>query len=268
MSDTPHADTDEAARANADTQGPADAQEAADAKPTKRLSPRAKLILLVLLAAVVVLSVLWYLRYESHGKFMQDTNDATIQADAVTVAPKVSGYVADVLVGDNQDVKGAWRRLAKENHPDVRPGDADAAVRFQAVRDDKRGAVLHQPFQRLLHDAFGLPVQYRGKLPAQVVRVLDRAVEAEPAGRRMPVCGVADEEHPAATEPFGEHPLHLPTGQFVDVHRMVADTQRTAHLRLDLGIAHRPQHVAGVAQVIDPLLAVGSPARRPHRHHC
>ncbi|WP_447411725.1 biotin/lipoyl-binding protein, partial [Clostridium perfringens] len=62
-------------------------------------------ILLVLLAAVVVLSVLWYLRYESHGKFMQDTNDATIQADAVTVAPKVSGYVADVLVGDNQDVK-------------------------------------------------------------------------------------------------------------------------------------------------------------------
>ncbi len=31
-------------------------------------------------------------------------------------------------------IKAAWRKLAKENHPDVRPGDADAAVRFQAVQ--------------------------------------------------------------------------------------------------------------------------------------
>jgi curved DNA-binding protein CbpA len=29
-------------------------------------------------------------------------------------------------------VKQAWRRLAKENHPDVKPGDAEAAKRFQA----------------------------------------------------------------------------------------------------------------------------------------
>ena len=35
---------------------------------------------------------------------------------------------------DADAVKAAWRRLAKENHPDVRPGDADAAVRFQAVQ--------------------------------------------------------------------------------------------------------------------------------------
>ncbi len=31
-------------------------------------------------------------------------------------------------------VRVAWRRLAKENHPDVRPGDADAATRFQAIQ--------------------------------------------------------------------------------------------------------------------------------------
>lgn len=35
---------------------------------------------------------------------------------------------------DADAVKAAWRRLAKENHPDVRPGDADAAGRFQAVQ--------------------------------------------------------------------------------------------------------------------------------------
>ena len=35
---------------------------------------------------------------------------------------------------DFDAVKAAWRKLAKENHPDVRPGDADAAVKFQAVQ--------------------------------------------------------------------------------------------------------------------------------------
>ncbi len=33
-----------------------------------------------------------------------------------------------------ETIRTAWRKLAKENHPDVRPGDPDAAVRFQAVQ--------------------------------------------------------------------------------------------------------------------------------------
>ena len=37
-------------------------------------------------------------------RFMQGTNDAFLQADQVTVAPKVSGYVEEVLVADNQEV--------------------------------------------------------------------------------------------------------------------------------------------------------------------
>jgi hypothetical protein len=32
------------------------------------------------------------------------------------------------------DVKAAWRRLAKANHPDVKPGDEAAAQRFRAVQ--------------------------------------------------------------------------------------------------------------------------------------
>lgn len=35
---------------------------------------------------------------------------------------------------DFDAVRNAWRRLAKANHPDVRPGDADAAQRFQAIQ--------------------------------------------------------------------------------------------------------------------------------------
>ena len=33
-----------------------------------------------------------------------------------------------------EDIRAAWRRLAKANHPDVKPGDADAATRFQAIQ--------------------------------------------------------------------------------------------------------------------------------------
>lgn len=35
---------------------------------------------------------------------------------------------------DFDAVRSAWRGLAKENHPDLRPGDADAATRFQAIQ--------------------------------------------------------------------------------------------------------------------------------------
>jgi hypothetical protein len=53
------------------------------AKPSRRLSGRAKLILLVIVATVLIFGILWFIRYESHGRYLQETNDATIQEDAV-----------------------------------------------------------------------------------------------------------------------------------------------------------------------------------------
>jgi hypothetical protein len=35
---------------------------------------------------------------------------------------------------DFKTIKAAWRRLAKENHPDLKPGDEEAATRFQQVQ--------------------------------------------------------------------------------------------------------------------------------------
>ncbi|GLQ87797.1 transporter [Dyella flagellata] len=52
------------------------------------------------IAAVAVLGYWWLV-----GRFIQSTDDAYLQADSVTVAPKVSGYVTDVYVGDNATVK-------------------------------------------------------------------------------------------------------------------------------------------------------------------
>jgi membrane fusion protein (multidrug efflux system) len=56
--------------------------------------------LLALIAAVV-----WGVRWWTVGRFIESTDDAYLQADSVTVAPKVSGYVTDVYVADNQPVQ-------------------------------------------------------------------------------------------------------------------------------------------------------------------
>ena len=43
--------------------------------------------------------------------------------------------VLDLEVDTSFDeIKAAWRRLAKANHPDVRPNDPEAAERFRAVQ--------------------------------------------------------------------------------------------------------------------------------------
>jgi len=33
-----------------------------------------------------------------------------------------------------EEIKTTWRRLAKANHPDLKPGDVEAAKRFQAIQ--------------------------------------------------------------------------------------------------------------------------------------
>ncbi len=58
-------------------------------------------------AAVAVLSgAVWYgWDYWTVGRFLVSTDDAYVKADNTTIAPKVSGYLSAVLVGDNERVK-------------------------------------------------------------------------------------------------------------------------------------------------------------------
>src|SRR5258708_26373357 len=44
-------------------------------------------------------------RYWTVWQYQQSTDDAFVQADFTTVAPKVSGYIAEVLVQDNDKVE-------------------------------------------------------------------------------------------------------------------------------------------------------------------
>jgi membrane fusion protein, multidrug efflux system len=58
-------------------------------------------------AAVAALSgAVWYgWDYWTVGRFLVSTDDAYVKADNTTIAPKVSGYLSAVLVGDNERVK-------------------------------------------------------------------------------------------------------------------------------------------------------------------
>jgi membrane fusion protein (multidrug efflux system) len=55
---------------------------------------------LVLLAVFGV----WLFNYWTVGRFLESTNNAYLRADAVVISPKVSGYVKEVSVADNQTV--------------------------------------------------------------------------------------------------------------------------------------------------------------------
>src|SRR5437868_5490971 len=65
---------------------------------------RRRTVLLFLAGSVLVGAAAWGGRWWTVGRFMETTDDAYLQADSVTVAPKVGGYVAEVLVRDNQAV--------------------------------------------------------------------------------------------------------------------------------------------------------------------
>ncbi len=58
-------------------------------------------------AAVAALAgAAWYgWNYWTVGQYLVSTDDAYVKADNTTIAPKVSGYLREVLVGDNERVK-------------------------------------------------------------------------------------------------------------------------------------------------------------------
>jgi membrane fusion protein (multidrug efflux system) len=68
-------------------------------------------------------------QYWTVGRFMESTDDAYVQADSTIVAPRVSGYVAELLVDDNQSVT-AGQTLARIDDRDYRAAldEATASV--------------------------------------------------------------------------------------------------------------------------------------------
>ena len=79
-------------------------QATGEAESTEKRSSR-RFILIGLVLLAVIGGGIWLGHWWLVGRFIERTDDAYLQADSVTVAPKVSGYVTDVFVADNQAVK-------------------------------------------------------------------------------------------------------------------------------------------------------------------
>jgi membrane fusion protein (multidrug efflux system) len=73
-----------------------------EAPPATKVSRRT--VMLSVAGVVLVLALVYGVRWWTVGRFIESTDDAYLQADSVTVAPKVSGYVTEIFVSDNQAV--------------------------------------------------------------------------------------------------------------------------------------------------------------------
>ena len=90
---------------NAPRQGQAPDETEDKSKSGPLANPAVRLGLLiggiVVLIGIAIFVTIWWV----HGRFVQGTDDAYLQADQVTVSPKIQGYVDKVLVADNQMVQ-------------------------------------------------------------------------------------------------------------------------------------------------------------------
>ncbi|WP_145928160.1 HlyD family secretion protein [Bradyrhizobium neotropicale] len=86
--------------------------------------------------------------YVTTGRYLETTDDAYVKADSTIIAPKVSGYIADVLVADNEPVK-AGQVLARIDDRDFKTAlnqaRADVAASEAAVKNLNAQIELQEP---------------------------------------------------------------------------------------------------------------------------
>jgi membrane fusion protein, multidrug efflux system len=102
---------------------------------------------LALTAGIATAADLGY-DYFTTGRYLETTDDAYVKADSTIIAPKVSGYIAEVAVTDNQPVK-AGQLLARIDDRDFRTAldqaKADVAASEAAVHNLDAQIELQQP---------------------------------------------------------------------------------------------------------------------------
>ncbi|MGO6817975.1 HlyD family secretion protein [Rhizobium brockwellii] len=111
---------------------PASEASAAEApKKTGRRIVKRAVLAAALLAGVAFAGDFGH-RYWTVGRFIESTDDAYVKADYTTVAPKVAGYISQVLVNDNDAVK-AGQVLARID-------DRDFQAALSQARADEKAA--------------------------------------------------------------------------------------------------------------------------------
>jgi membrane fusion protein, multidrug efflux system len=98
-------------------------------------------------AAFLIAAGFYGYDYWTSGRFIETTDDAYVQADYTIIAPKVSGYISEVMVDDNQPVK-TGQVLAKIDDRDFRTAldqaQADVASAEAAISNLDAQLALQQ----------------------------------------------------------------------------------------------------------------------------
>ncbi|MDE3175043.1 MAG: HlyD family secretion protein [Pseudomonadota bacterium] len=165
------------------------APQAAAAPPQAKRSPRRFVLPLIVIAAAAY-GAHWGYGYFTEGRFLVSTDDAYVGADTVIVAPKVAGYITDVLIDNNQEVKSgdllaridagdydlalaaatdkvatqdatiaridrqieAQRALVTQSQAQI---EAAAAAQISAAADEQRASLEFDRAQKLAQTSFG-----------------------------------------------------------------------------------------------------------------
>jgi membrane fusion protein, multidrug efflux system len=123
-----------------------------DSNTKTRLRPSRQAIKRVALALALTLGIAgaadFGYGYLTTGRYLESTDDAYVKADSTIVSPRVSGYLAEVLVGDNQPVTSG-QLLARIDDRDFKTAldqaHADVAAAEASVRNLDAQIALQQP---------------------------------------------------------------------------------------------------------------------------
>jgi membrane fusion protein, multidrug efflux system len=159
----------------------------------RRLGPRHALWAVGVLLCVGLGA--WGVRYWSVGRFIESTDDAYVKADSTTVAPRISGYIAQVLVKDNQPVK-AGQVLARIDDRDLQTALREANANLAAAT-----AVVANLAARLTEQDYAIREAQADLQVAQTAAALAQRND----GRRREMAKVgfgSDEQSDEATTDF------------------------------------------------------------------
>ncbi|XTZ37127.1 HlyD family secretion protein [Salmonella enterica] len=142
--------------------------------PRKRPGKKPLIILAVVVGVMVIVALVWWFLTRNE----ETTDDAFIDGDAVTIAPKVAGYVTELRVKDNQRVKRGDLLVV------IDPRDAKAQRDQAQAQLGLATAQLHQAQAQLALAKVQYPAQ-RNEAKAQVLKAKADLANAEAAYRRQ-----------------------------------------------------------------------------------
>lgn len=151
-----------------------DEKEQQDDNPRKRPGKKPLIILGIVVVVMVVVALVWWLLTRNQ----ETTDDAFTDGDAVTIAPKVAGYVTDLRVKDNQRVKKGDLLVV------IDPRDATAQRDQAQAQLGLATAQLHQAQAQLALSKVQYPAQ-RDEARAQVLKAKADLANAEAAYKRQ-----------------------------------------------------------------------------------